>query len=537
MKKTFVSIMYIVFFWIVIPFVLIAGSRVIDQTDFLPTISGFGVVGWFIAIVSAGMLLISIVQFAADAGVLPISAYPPGHIIRRGIYAFYRHPIYLFYISMFIGIALIMGSAGMLLVVVPVFVMAVVLYAAIEEHGLLRRFGQDYQAYKEQAGLVIPRFHMILSILFFVLSKLFFPITVVNKQYIPKRSPFFLVANHRNYLDPFFIAFTLPYKVHYVTTYEMFRKRATSLFFGLLGCIPKKRYLHDTIAVKRIIQVLKKGGVIGIFPEGERSYSGDVLGLKSEPMKLFQKFPEVPILPVAVSGNYIMWPRWGRGWRACRITVTYRPLITIRPDDTLEQIQNRIARDIVPDDAGRKTFYIKRAHSIECFLYRCPVCREFDRLRSCNTRFYCSACHRQWHMQETYALTDDKDGKVSTIQDMFDAIRVTRTDIEAQRIISSGPCEVSIERGTIFSRLFIGRVQLCDGELLARPDDRYHEPVRIAMRDLLAATLEGNRKLQVYDIHHRRLYQFIFEHESARKWQDYIAEARYATCSEYPIVR
>jgi 1-acyl-sn-glycerol-3-phosphate acyltransferase len=537
-KKTFVSGVYIVFFWIVIPFILVVSSLVIDRSIVLPLITGSNAVGWFIAIVSAGLLLISIVQFAMDAGTLPISAYPPGHIVRRGVYAFYRHPIYLFYATMFVGIALILGSTGMLFVVLPIFIVGMILYASIEERTLLRRFGQDYQAYKEQAGVVIPRFHMILSIPFFILSKLFFPITVVNKHYIPKEAPFFLVANHRNYLDPVLISCTLPYKVHYITTYEMFRKRLNALFFSLLGCIPKKRYLYDSTTVKQIIQVLKKGGVIGIFPEGERSYTGDLLDLKPEPMKLFQKFRAVPILPVSISGNYIMWPRWGRGWRTCTITVTYHTLIKIHPDETLETLRGRIATSIQPDDTGSSTTYRKRAHSIECFLYRCPACREFDSLHSRNEFVFCERCGRTWHIQKDYSVIDTGNRQQCTVQEMYDRLCITPSDVSLQPAdMRSGPCRCFVEHGVMFEYAFSGYVAVCDDNLIAQPDDPTIEPIVIPMRDLLSATIEGNRKLQVYNSALKKAFQFIFEYESARKWQDYIAEVRYAMCSEYPIVR
>jgi 1-acyl-sn-glycerol-3-phosphate acyltransferase len=537
MRKVLVNIGYIVFFWIFIPTTLIVSSLIIDRSITQPFLIGFELTGWIIAIACAAMLAISIIQFIKDTGELPVSAYPPDHIVRKGIYAFYRHPIYLFYVGMLVGVAFIIQSLGMFCIVLPVFIGCVGIYVWIEERGLLRRFGNDYQAYKEQAGLVIPKFHMLLYFPLYVLSKIFFPITVTGKGYMPTKAPFFLVANHRNYLDPFFVAFILPYRVHYVTTYEMFRSRMSAYFFKLLGCIPKKRYLHDITTVRRIMEVLKKGGVIGIFPEGERSYTGELLDLKPETIKLLQKFHEVPILPVSISGDYIMWPRWGKGWRRCRITMAFHGPIIIQPGDTVDKIQAKIKAHIKPDDTGISTAHKRRACAIECFLYRCPVCRKFDCLWSRDDRISCQECGHEWYMQEAYTLVDSMDGAVMTINEIYNRLRITHADIKEPQDILSGVCQCFVEKGVCFKFIFSGRVQLHKGILTIRPDDISIDPIKIRMHDLMSATIEGNRKLQVYDNARKQAYQFVFDREAARKWQDYIAEVRYAVCSEYPIVR
>ena len=136
MKRILLNIADIVFLWIVIPAILIVISLTIDRSIALPQVIKFEAVGWIITIVSAAMLAISIIQFTRDTGGLPVSAYPPDHIVRNGIYVFYRHPIYLFYLCIFVGIALVMRSSGMLFIVLSVFICAVVIYAWIEEKKL-----------------------------------------------------------------------------------------------------------------------------------------------------------------------------------------------------------------------------------------------------------------------------------------------------------------------------------------------------------------------------------------------------------------
>jgi len=50
-----------------------------------------------------------------------------------------------------------------------------------------------------------------------------------------------------------------------------------SFIFKLAGCIPVNRQIKDTAATEAALSILKKGGAIGIFPEGTRNKTDEFL--------------------------------------------------------------------------------------------------------------------------------------------------------------------------------------------------------------------------------------------------------------------
>ena len=146
MRKIIILLLYIVFFWGVIPFILLGSSVYLDSLlAFEPY--RLTAIGILVLIIAVPMLVLSIVQYVRQSGELPVSAYPPQAIFSRGIYNYLRHPIYLFYILVFIGIAMIRGSLSMLLIVMPVFIALNRVYVYVEEKQLIKRFGDAYRFY------------------------------------------------------------------------------------------------------------------------------------------------------------------------------------------------------------------------------------------------------------------------------------------------------------------------------------------------------------------------------------------------------
>jgi 1-acyl-sn-glycerol-3-phosphate acyltransferase len=99
------------------------------------------------------------------------------------------------------------------------------------------------------------------------------------------------------------------------------------------------------------LRTLRGGGVLVIFPEGEREWSdGKMLEFKSGAVHIAAN-AGVPILPVSVSGGNRIWPR-GQKFPSLfrRVKIIYHSPMYLpeRPDDTeLDAYLQKINDDLV----------------------------------------------------------------------------------------------------------------------------------------------------------------------------------------------
>ena len=78
-------------------------------------------------------------------------------LIRSGLYAYIRHPIYSGFLLAIIGTAMVQGEFRGLLAI-PMAVIGLALKAKREEALMLTEFGNHYVEYRKDSGFLLPRF-------------------------------------------------------------------------------------------------------------------------------------------------------------------------------------------------------------------------------------------------------------------------------------------------------------------------------------------------------------------------------------------
>jgi len=78
-------------------------------------------------------------------------------LIRSGLYAYMRHPIYSGFLLMVIGTAVVQGEFRGLLAI-PVVAIGLTIKAKQEEELLRNEFGESYSQYCRESGFLLPRF-------------------------------------------------------------------------------------------------------------------------------------------------------------------------------------------------------------------------------------------------------------------------------------------------------------------------------------------------------------------------------------------
>ena len=213
------------------------------------------------------------------------------------------------------------------------------------------------------------------------------------------RPPFVVVANHVSFWDPFWVAAFVRAPIQWVASDNLFRQFWLGTAMRLLGAIPKTKLVNDPETVRQVYQVLKDGGVVGIFPEGSRSDDGRTSNLIPAVGRLVRRL-RVPVLGARIMGGYLTRPRWARFPRRGRVRVAFGRLLNREELDSRgeEEILAVLRRHLDWDEMARQRTSLvpfrgrRRAEYLERLLFICPHCRSMSRLASQDDRLRCTAC-------------------------------------------------------------------------------------------------------------------------------------------------
>lgn len=140
----------------------------------------------------------------------------------------------------------------------------------------------------------------LVFVVVFIPFSIFYPVKVYGKKNFDKSKKYILVCNHQSAFDPIILDIKLKNKIRFVAKKELWKnKKKSFLFDSVLGCIPVDRQKGLTIdTTKKIINILKDGQTIGIFPEGTRHNSGisEDMSVKNGAV-MFALKTKTPILP------------------------------------------------------------------------------------------------------------------------------------------------------------------------------------------------------------------------------------------------
>ena len=128
-------------------------------------------------------------------------------------------------------------------------------------------------------------------------------------EHVPEDGPAILASNHLSYADWLFMPLAISRRVSFVAKAEYFTGHGIKgflqkTFFSGSGQIPIDRSGKDAAegAMLSAMQVLGRGELFGIYPEGTRSHDGKLYRGKTGVARLALE-AGVPVVPVAVLGT------------------------------------------------------------------------------------------------------------------------------------------------------------------------------------------------------------------------------------------
>ena len=122
---------------------------------------------------------------------------------------------------------------------------------------------------------------------------------------IPGQGPAVLVCNHVSFVDALIIAAACRRPIRFVMDHRIFRTPVLSFVFRTGRAIPIASAREDPALLERaydeIARALEAGDLVGIFPEGRITDTGDLYPFRPGIRRIIERTP-VPVVPLALRG-------------------------------------------------------------------------------------------------------------------------------------------------------------------------------------------------------------------------------------------
>ena len=197
--------------------------------------------------------------------------------------------------------------------------------------------------------------------------------TFEGRENFPTTGPALLVGNHLSVADWLFMPLVVPRRVTFLAKSDYFTRpglygRLQKIFFAGSGQYPIDRTNADTAqaALDAGLEVLGRGDLLCIYPEGTRSPDGRLYRGKTGPARLALR-AGVPIVPVGVIGTDRYVRQGSRRPHPTRIRVRFGAPLDLSPwadrvgdrsaereitDEIMLRIQALTGQEYVPDVYG-----------------------------------------------------------------------------------------------------------------------------------------------------------------------------------------
>ncbi len=184
--------------------------------------------------------------------------------------------------------------------------------------------------------------YVCLRFIYFTLFRTLLRLDTHGLEHLPHKGPYLICPNHQSYLDPFVLTSVLPYRVFrnmfFVGYSVFFSNWFTNLFARLTNVVPIDPDAQLLSAMKAGAQGLRRGLTLCIFPEGGRTFDGELQEFKKGAAILAREI-SAPMIPVAIRGAYEVWRRDSMKIRPHKVTIRFGEAMHPSPSDAADPYQ------------------------------------------------------------------------------------------------------------------------------------------------------------------------------------------------------
>lgn len=130
----------------------------------------------------------------------------------------------------------------------------------------------------------------------------FFRWRINGVENVPASGAVIIASNHISNFDPLVVGAAISRPIHFMAKEELFTNLVLRQLIQWLGAFPVRRGAADRTAIRTAMNFLEEGKVIGLFPEGTRSKTGE-LGQAEAGLAMIATKTGATIVPAAVFGT------------------------------------------------------------------------------------------------------------------------------------------------------------------------------------------------------------------------------------------
>lgn len=235
--------------------------------------------------------------------------------------------------------------------------------------------------------------------------------------------PSIVLSNHTSFHDFIYTTAAIyPKRVNYLAADKMFYDPLLGFFLRLARAIPKCLFQSDMKATLAALGILKQGGILSVFPEGQISPIGVSMPYNPAIVKLVKK-AKVPVYVVRHQGAYLVNPPWtkktfkGRVQTIVDIIATKEEVLSLSEAELLEKVTNALSFN-THEYAISENVHVKLNDitNLESVIYRCPSCGK-NHLESNQSKLVCPDCHVELRYDESGRIGEHRLDNLYHIQE------------------------------------------------------------------------------------------------------------------------
>ncbi len=201
--------------------------------------------------------------------------------------------------------------------------------------------------------------------------------------------------------------------LHVVCGYQNVFKKGVYFLLKNLGVIAKYLYQPDIVAIKQILEAVKLGDSIAIFPEGIQSTSGSTHPINPATIGLLKKL-KLPVVLATSKGSYLTRTRYSTDVKKGKIIINYSLLFTANElaNSSEEELNKKLLDNFKYNDyefnRQNKIAYVGKKpniYGLNNIIYKCPHCNSEYKFIVENCNMKCKECGFEITMNDYYEIS------------------------------------------------------------------------------------------------------------------------------------